>query len=437
MHGDVSVVDDALHLAASLRGGTAGDAGKQSVSTTDGSHTVLGDQGPPAKSLLARGSAADLQIIQDHVRHPNDQELSQTAQTHGSDGNRPSKRKRLETISEFEIHQQRSPNVDGMLQRRSSRDEMPPPTQLLHDTTWTNLNQPVVARRYQSINQVPGGHDRSDSTHLDNDYTLSNNGSAGYSFRNVPEERPCGEFASVASPAPNYPRNRQFDDGELDRDFRFTAPSRLESRLSGVSPNRLTLPPSTPSVVSHRFPRRIGLSANVRTSKPPLPTPENSRSPERRVGYRPTTQTNAAPAASPYFRSRTLTTSQMVTSPFINRPSQPMAPPNPRSYTSCNNPPMHTPAASTPWKLSWLTAPYKRDQSDTPGRRQGSSTEQRLQNGSGAYRHPGGHQNANNDDRRPSNNSFSFTDQPRINSTDGGRSSRAAFASHGRRPARR
>lgn len=407
-------------------------SGKESISNTNDSHTVLEDQNLAASSSLARGSAADLQILRDNVLQPDDHELPHAAQVGGFEDSRPLKRKRLDTTTDLRMQHQHSPDEDRILQQPSSRDAMPPPTQLMHDTTWMNLNKPATSRQYQTINQTPSRNSHTSPIPQDHSCTLSHVQRPTFSRASIISgDRSYGVSENMLPATSNLLRQCQFDDGELDQKFRFSAPSRVESRPLGVSPNRLTLPPSTPSLFNYTIPRRIGISANARTSKSSLPTPKNSRSPQRRVSSRPPTQSNA-PAASPYFSSRSLASGPVAPGPYINRPPQQMAQPTARSHSTVN-PPMYAPTASAPWKLSWLTAPFRQGQHESQSQ-QGLRTE-RLQNGSGAYRQPAGYQHRN--DQRPSLNSFSFMNQPQIENVDVGKSSQAAYASHGRRPARR
>lgn len=337
-------------------------------------------------------------------------------------------------MTDHGLRNPQSPNTTRVIQQPSSKDEMPPPAQLLHNTTWTNPDRQALSRQYRSLGQIPGRHSHNGPTSLEDDFSPSDIGSTrGPMFNgtdNVPEDRSYDVPENMMPAASLSLKEPQIDDGELDRNFR-TAPSRLGSRLSGISSSRITLPPSTPSIFNHHTPRRIGLSANVRTSRPPLPTSASSRSPPRKIGYYPPAPSNA-PAASPYFSNRALPNSQVSQSPYVDSQSLPVAPPNHRSRSTINAP-IHAPAASAPWKLPWLTAPFRQGQRESQSR-QGSSAEQ-LHNGSGAYRQPGGHQHVH--DQRPSLNGFSFATQPQIENANGGRSSRTPFASHGRRPARR
>ncbi|KAL8926457.1 MAG: hypothetical protein Q9208_003000 [Pyrenodesmia sp. 3 TL-2023] len=134
---DVSVVDDVLHNAASLSGSSAVATLKESNSTTDDGQTCFGDQHPPVGSLLARGSAADLRIIQDNILQPYGQDLPPVAQSNGLESGRTLKRKRLDTTDKVPISYQHNGDTNGRQQRLSSRDAMPPPVQLLQDTSWT------------------------------------------------------------------------------------------------------------------------------------------------------------------------------------------------------------------------------------------------------------------------------------------------------------
>ncbi|KAI4208583.1 MAG: hypothetical protein LQ346_000093 [Caloplaca aetnensis] len=158
--GDVSVIDDVLHCAASLNGINAVATGKDSNSATDHSHshTFFGDQHPPAGSMLARGSAADLQNIRDDILQPHSQDLPRAARINGLEHTRHSKRKRLDTTNDNANSYQHDLVINERQQRLSSRDAMPPPAQLLQDTSWTKVGRPAASRQLQSLDYNPGRH---------------------------------------------------------------------------------------------------------------------------------------------------------------------------------------------------------------------------------------------------------------------------------------
>lgn len=401
--------------------------GKPSSSTVASSETPLGDRNLAAGSLLARGSAADLRIIQNNALSRHDREPLQSNQSNQYDDCRTSKRKRSCTAAEFVLRHPHNVNdSDPMQQQLSSRDIMPPPPRRLQDANSTISIRPASSRLHQYVDQSPsrsGHYGRTD------DYNFITRPATYTRAGMLSEDLSNDAFEGTAQVPASFLGERHIDDSKVDQNFGFPS---LGSRQPGVSPNRLTLPSSTPSMVSRATPHRVGMLANARTSKSALPRPESSRSPHRMANYR-VPSNGQGPSASPYFGSRRLPANQAVASPFINRPSLSAGRQSTPNHSAAN-PPILAPTASTPWKqLSWFTAPFRQGQHQ--GQTQQRSITEELQSGSGAYRQPCARQHVT--DQRPSHNSFSFTNQPQIESLDRGYGSRNIFAKHGRRAARR
>ena len=350
------------------------------------------------------------------------------------DDRRSPKRKRPDTHQDFAVQQPHGVIPNSMQQRRSSRDTMPPPPKRSHSSSWTDQSRSLLSRQNQHVGESPSGLCHYGPASLENDYDPSGDCLPSYTKTNgVFQDHSRGAFGRAPPTVPNVFGKRQFQDGEIDGNFGLSAPTRLKSDLSGISPNRLTLPPSTPSLVSRYPPHRVGISVNVRTGKPALPTPESLNSPFQRTSYRPTAP-NHGPGASPFFSNRTLATTKVAPSPFIKRPSASMAQRTPVNHPAVN-PPVLAPTSSRPSTFSWLTTPLRQGQHQHQNQSHHVYDTAMGQNGSGAYRQRGGHERTIY--QQPSLNSFSFTAQPQIEDVEERRSSRAAFISHGRRAARR
>ncbi|KAL8939932.1 MAG: hypothetical protein Q9216_003089 [Gyalolechia sp. 2 TL-2023] len=424
---ETSFIDEALRHAAGPSGDTALSVGNPLSNTAASSGTSLGDLNLPAGSLLARGSAADLRIIQKDVLSQHDREPSESNGKDQCENHRLSKRKRpgvdAEPVSRHSNDVDRYP----MQQQLSRRDIMPPPPKRLQHATSTILNKLASSRQQQYVDQSPsrsGHHAQIDAHNLTPRPTA-------YTRSNLASKDLSGDSLEGIAQAPNsFLRQGHIDDRKLEQNFVLSS---VGSRRPGVSPNRLTLPSSTPSLVSRATPRRMGMLTNARTSKSTLPRTESSCTPSHRIANYRVPGNAHGPSASPYFGSRGLLASQAVASPFINRPSLSAG-----RQTTLDQPitksPALAPTASTPWQpLSWLTAPFSQGQHQRQTQQQ--SITEVLQSGSDAYRQSCSRQHLT--DQRPSINSFSFTNEPQLESMIRGDGLRNAFANHGRRAAHR
>ncbi|KAL9583826.1 MAG: hypothetical protein Q9212_002477 [Teloschistes hypoglaucus] len=138
MRGDVSFIDDVLHLAANLRMDSMMPRDHEVVSTHNGKSTSLADAGTTAGSLLARGTAVDLEIVQNNVTHLDNQHTVSLGQTLDSANERTTKRRRLGEIDSLEA--QDGSQGQSLQQRLASRDAMPPPPGRLLNTTVRDPN---------------------------------------------------------------------------------------------------------------------------------------------------------------------------------------------------------------------------------------------------------------------------------------------------------
>ncbi|KAL8857318.1 MAG: hypothetical protein Q9178_006084 [Gyalolechia marmorata] len=126
--GDVSYIDDALQQATSLRVDAVFPKDRSSNADIEDVQMPQAEKNVPAGSLLARGSAIDLQSIQDGVKLQESWDSPLTARA-GQNNNEPSpKRRRLGTADNHEIYHQHASNLHNLQQRLASRDAMPPPS---------------------------------------------------------------------------------------------------------------------------------------------------------------------------------------------------------------------------------------------------------------------------------------------------------------------
>ncbi|KAL8642593.1 MAG: hypothetical protein Q9228_000734 [Teloschistes exilis] len=132
MRGDVSFIDDVLHLAANLRMNSIVPGDHEVVSMHDNKSTSLADAGTTAGSLLAQGTAVDLEIVQNNVAHLDKQHPVSLGQRLDSANERAIKRRRLGEIDSIEVED--GSNGQSLPQRLASRDAMPPPPGHFLDT---------------------------------------------------------------------------------------------------------------------------------------------------------------------------------------------------------------------------------------------------------------------------------------------------------------
>ncbi|KAL9596416.1 MAG: hypothetical protein Q9219_005800 [cf. Caloplaca sp. 3 TL-2023] len=421
--GETLAIDNILHHAAGLRRPNDLPRSKPSSSTVDSSETLPGNKIPPAGSLLARGSAADLQIIRNNVLFQNEHNFPNTSHVTERDDRQPLKRKRPDTVDTSLSLQAHIPDPDLRPQRLVSRDIMPPPLRRSRGISSTKSGRPSPSHLHWSVGQNSSKpDDHNESLHHD-EYGLPNTGLSKYTEASIVSQgQPYITFGTSAIAAPNIFGERKVDDRDLARGFRFPAPSRLESRPSTVSPYRLTLPPNTPSLFSRTTPYHVGMTANVRSSKPSILMDE--RLPSRTRGVHDNQLDNSHGfAASPYFSNRTLPANHAVPSPYVDRLSPSMN--HSRSAIAAST-------ASASWKHhSSLTAPFKQGQHQD----QRPPSAREFHSRSGACR-PRGCQEERTY-QLPSMNGFSFTNQPHLGTANKGRSASATFVKRGRRAARR
>lgn len=437
MREDVSFIDNVLHLAASLRIPGAVPEGQPSRGKLDGMRTSSGAPSTPAGSLLARGSAADLQIVQNGALYPIAQGTPPTAQLPQYEEGLL-KRKRPHHINNSVTQHCYELNSHDLQQRLSSRDAMPPPLGRLLNMAFPNGRGQSSSSGHQIYNQAPmtgltasRGNWHHPDAHADvhslpntQHPTLPRPGTG-------PEDGFSGIHESTGPVTTSFLWRQQESDGELDQNTHSSI-SRPRSRPSSISPTkRLTLPPRTPSIVNHATPRRqVGISANIRRSQPPFPTPESSRSLQDRLSRR-APGGNSQPAASPYFSHRTLPANRIAQSPYATVRQTLPRPQQASTMTPKISHSVQAPTSSAPGKFSWLTASFAHDQHQNQQR----STTAGIQDGSGAFRQPGGPRRST--DQRLPVNSFSFTDQPQLENGNRGRNLGVPYANHGRRAARR
>ncbi|KAL8727392.1 MAG: hypothetical protein Q9166_006064 [cf. Caloplaca sp. 2 TL-2023] len=406
LRGDVSFIDNALQLAASLRVNVISSQRRPSVTITNSVDMPPANENTPAGSLLARGSALDLQSIQDGPKIPSSWDSPSTARASQYKTEPSPKRRRVGTRENLDLQHQNESGLHSVQQRLASRDAMPPPSRRLLKKPVLNQSGPWSFSQSQSFGSTPmkALNEPACSPNSYSDvYSLSHTQSptqgktlseSNYVFSGIARDTDPVNSSSIWE--------QQHNDSELDKRYR---PSVLGSCPSGVSTNRLTLPPSTPSAFNYATPRRrVGISANARTSQQPFLTPESLSSLHEKFDHREVVPSNQ-PIASPHFSNRVPAASHAPQRPYTN--------------------------GSVPRKFSWLTAPLGQDQRQD----QGSSASEKLQNQSGAYRRPGGPRHPT--DQPVSVNSFSFTNQPQIGGENVGRRSSASFANHGRRAVRR
>ncbi|KAL8928370.1 MAG: hypothetical protein Q9172_000962 [Xanthocarpia lactea] len=425
--GDVSYIDDALQQATSLRADAVFPKDRPSDADIEDIQIPQAKKNIPAGSLLARGSAIDLRSIQDGVKLQESWDSPLTARA-GQNNNEPSpKRRRLGTADNHEIYHQHASNLHNLQQRLGSRDAMPPPSR--HPPKDHPLQQSTLWSSSRSRDPEPHSTETLDAhrplPYLSRPY---NEGTTG-SHISSPV---LGETATGSKPRLMLSRAHSIlsrsigerdNDGELDK---FPYSTVLGRHSSGLPTTRLTLPPSTPSALKYTSPlRRVGISANARTSQPPFLTPESSSSLQERFRHRNPAHNNNHPIASPHFSNQTIPSLQNSTQrPYTNNPT---FPPTSKSITSTPRINNHSTLPSTnhsPHKFSWL--PALRGHTQLQDQQRPHAEE--LQSGSSAYRHPM-HQPL-------SLNSFSFANKPHIG-TDivGRRSDDIGFVNNHRRRA--
>lgn len=428
MRGDVSFIDDVLHLAANLRMNSMMSRDHEVVSAHSGKPTSLADAGTTAGSLLARGTALDLEIVQNNVTHLDNQHTVSLGQTDPAN-ERTMKRRCLGEIDSLEA--QDGSKGQSLQQRLASRDAMPPPPGRLLNTMVRDPDRcfsfglangqkrtstPAVSG--QGHFPYPGGDEyNSSSTYL------------------PPSKRPSMEseqgssdtLESTASARSSFYWKQQESDGELDQSTSLPSLRGFSSHTS--PPKRLTLPPRTPSNTNQATSRsQVGILAHARTSQPSFQTPGGLRPFQRRHSGHATSENNQ-PAASPYFGNRTLVTSLPARSPYTNRPALQAYQQTP-SRTPSIKPAVFS-SHPTSNQLPWLISSLK--QGPDPNTEGTSMAE--LQSGSDGHRQSTDTRHLTN--QRFSLGSFPFMQQSQIDRGEGGRNARVPSMNHGRRAARR
>ena len=426
MREDVSFIDDALQFTATLNTSEIGPGSLSSESKTDGKWTPSRAV-DPAGSLLARGSAADLKIVQGGAPCSADLDSVQPAQPSQNIDNRPLKRKVSPVITSErpETRGQNGFQSRGLQQRPPSRHMMPPPPGPVANNGFIDTPGKSPTRDHHFYGQVRTLESKQNVQHpwlYEDEYGFLDT-SAPLTERPDSKKGPSRKHESTTPASDRRLRSRQNNDGELDQNAGSSVTLRGSGPPSTSPAKRLTLPRRIPSIINRATPRRqAGISANVRTSRPPFSVPEPNSSLQARPGIRDARR-STPPAASPYFSNLALPNRQATQTPY---PAglQPFSR-TPRAPTSL----MLAPPQTTPGRMPWLTSFH------APDTQQNQSVSQIPQRASGAFCQPGGFQRSAV--QGPSVNSFSFTTQPQIENVQMQRNSRVPYSNHGRRPAHR
>ncbi|KAL8660039.1 MAG: hypothetical protein Q9226_000117 [Calogaya cf. arnoldii] len=414
LRGDVSLIDNALQLAANLRINAALPADPPPTTSTN---EMQANTSTPAGSLLARGSAVDLQSIQDGVKLQDIRDAHLTARV-GQCTQEPSpKRRRVGTPDNLGRRYHQESDLQSLQQRRASRDAMPPPSghppknHPLHESGHRSSHHSQSPYHYLMGALDTDGPLGESTTPLQNSSPARAEISASYNPRLIPN----GYY-------PNTSRTiwERDNDGELDQALQ-SSNSRIRS--SGHPIPRLTLPPSTPTLKYATPRRRVGISANARTSQPPFLTPDSSSSLQGRMDHYNRGHNSNQIVASPHFSNKTLPSLHTSQRPYTNGMAFSTVP---KSTTSTPKPNDHASRS-----FSWL--PALRGQVEHQNQHKTKADE--LESSSGAYRRPGGSRPTIH--QPPSLNSFSFVNKPHIGSDAVGRGSGAGSVNHRRRAVRR
>ncbi|KAL8972990.1 MAG: hypothetical protein Q9183_000242 [Haloplaca sp. 2 TL-2023] len=429
MREDVSFIDDALRFTATLNTSQIGPGSLSSESKPDGKWTSSRSV-DPAESLLARGSAADLKIVQGGASGSADLDSIQPAQPSQNIDNRSLKRKVSQVITSErpETGGQNGFQSRGLQQRLPSRHMMPPPPGPVSNNGFIDTPGQSPTRDHHFYGQVRTLESKQNLQHpwmYEDEYGFLDT-SAPLTGRpdTSTKKGSSRKHESITPASGRWLRSQQNNDGELDQNASSSVTLRGSGPPSTSPAKRLTLPQRIPSIVNRATPRRqAGISANVRTSRPPFSVPEPSRSLQTRPGYRDASR-STPPAASPYFSNLALPNRQATQTPY---PAglQPFS----RTPRAPPASPMLAPPQTTPGRMPWLTSFH------APDRQQNQSGSQISQRASGAFRQPGGYQRSA--DQGPSVNSFSFTTQPQIENVQMQRNSRVPYGNYGRRAAHR
>ncbi|KAI4245071.1 MAG: hypothetical protein L6R40_002670 [Gallowayella cf. fulva] len=155
LSADVSFIDNALQLAASLRVNSAVPEDRPATSTTHDVQTQSASENIPAESLLARGSAMDLQSIQSGVRVLDEWDSPLTVEAAQYNNETSTKRRRLGAAENYDIEQQHGSDPQSLQQRLASRDIMPPPSRRLVKEGLSNASKQWLSGRLTSTSSAP------------------------------------------------------------------------------------------------------------------------------------------------------------------------------------------------------------------------------------------------------------------------------------------
>ncbi len=419
LKGDVSLIDNALQLATDLRLNAALAKDRPRTTSLNEMQMPPANTNTPAGSLLARGSAVDLLTIQDGVKLQDNWDLHLTARA-GQHTREPwAKRRRFVTADNLRTQHHHGSDLQSQPRRRTSRDAMPPPSE------YPPKNHPL-----SETGQWPAYESQSPPQFLMK--ALDTHGSPRERTTVLHSSTPIrgetsGGYEPLLVPNGNYPTTSRSiwepdNDGELDRALRPSMSGIRSSGLTGHPITRLTLPPSTPAFQYTTPRRRVGISANARTSQPQFLTPESSSSLQERIDHRNPGR-NSQTVASRHFSNKGLPSFPTVQRPYTHGMAFSTVP---QRITSSSKP-----GDLAQQNFSWL--PPLRGQverHDQPHTKAGE-----LEGISEAYRRPGGPRQSIH--QPPSLNSFSFTNKPHIGSDTVGRTSDANSVNHGRRAVRR
>ncbi|CAO1600872.1 MAG: hypothetical protein LQ349_001448 [Xanthoria aureola] len=416
LKGDVSLIDNALQLATDLRLNATLAKDRPPTTTLNEIQMPPANTNTPAGSLLAHGSAVDLLSIQDGVKLQDSWDMHLTARA-GQHTREPlAKRRRFVTADNLGTQHHDGSDLRSQQRRRTSRDAMPPPSEYppkiypLRETGQWPAYESQNPRQFLMTKLDTHGSPHERTTALHSSTPIRGETSGGYKPLLVPNGNYPNTSRSIWEPD---------NDGELDQGLQ---PSMSGIRSSGHPISRLTLPPSTPALHYTTPRRRVGISANARTSQPQFLTPESSNSMQESIGHR-TPGCNSQTVASRHFSNKAVPLFPTVQRPYTHGMAFSTVP---QRITSNSEP-----GDLAQQKFSWLPPLRGRverhDQHDT------KSGE--LEGISAAYRRPGGPRQSIH--QPPSLNSFSFTNKPHIGSDTVGRTSDANSVNHGRRAVRR
>ncbi|KAL8662499.1 MAG: hypothetical protein Q9202_004644 [Teloschistes flavicans] len=219
MREDISFIDDVLHLVANLRTNSMVPQDHEVVSRHDNKATSLADAGTTAESLLARGTAVDLEIVQNNVAHPDDRHPASVFQTSDSANERVMKRRHPGEIDNLEARD--GSNGQGLQQRLASRDAMPPPPGRL-------LNTMVRDQNLRFTSSQANDHNRTATPMVSGHGHFRYLGGDGYNSSSTynptlqrlsiePEQGSSNTFESTSSAMSSFYWKQQESDGELDQ----------------------------------------------------------------------------------------------------------------------------------------------------------------------------------------------------------------------------